>query len=388
MKIRSKNKIGFKILLLGAFVFMMISQVEKSYLSIFKNSSFILLAICCFFCLLYNRAIFICKQIKYISILYITFFIFYFMMSVINSKNYLSDIYVYIFISYIILVFGYQITYILSREEIEHLFLIIGIIIVLFALYIFYLNYMNIDFVNEVYIYKEKNSIATLMASGLVLIFYLCHKKNIIIYISLIVLSIVVLLFKSRTTSIGFGFTIIIMLLMNIKQKLNKKKLITMVIIICFCIGIILVKQDLVSRWIEIFFLNNQDIHDTTLNAISGKRLGELPLFFNMFGIHPIIGNGYIYIESFPLSLLASYGIIGGVLVSIVLIYLFYDIYKQNRVASNSFCQCALSLLIIYYINAIAENLAPYGPGVKCFPLWIVVGLALKRERKSRYVIQ
>ena len=52
----------------------------------------------------------------------------------------------------------------------------------------------------------------------------------------------------------------------------------------------------------------------------------------------------------------------------------------------NSNIESILAIRIIalsYAFNGIFEGLAPFGPGAKCFYLWLIVGVLLNRNEKS-----
>ena len=42
-----------------------------------------------------------------------------------------------------------------------------------------------------------------------------------------------------------------------------------------------------------------------------------------------------------------------------------------------------LLVAVTYFIDAVFEMLAPFGPGVRCFYLWLIFGIILARGQKN-----
>ena len=139
-------------------------------------------------------------------------------------------------------------------------------------------------------------------------------------------------------------------------------------------IAVVFLDGDMYRTFVEQIFLVNRDAEDIT--AVSANRDLHLAYFLENFSEYWITGTGGIYLESFPLATLMSYGVIGSipVFVSALLpiVISFSDRGKKElRTVRNLVCSINLLMLI----NCLFEEQTPFGPGVKCYALWMLFGL-------------
>ena len=99
----------------------------------------------------------------------------------------------------------------------------------------------------------------------------------------------------------------------------------------------------------------------------------------------PFFGNGNYYFDSFPIVTIVQYGIVGALPVFSFIAYLiFWSIKHLNR--NDNYELCAFLMLFSYLINCLFEAQPPFGPGAKCFLLWVVWGIMLaKQEKRNIY---
>ena len=119
------------------------------------------------------------------------------------------------------------------------------------------------------------------------------------------------------------------------------------------------------------------------INEISSGRLVHFERFVELFTESPIIGNGAVRIESFPLSVLAGFGVIAG---SVIIYFSISPLITCIRKLLNKEYSTMLNVLFIFTLislsNSLFEEQAPFGPGVKCFFLWVVYGFFVAKENK------
>ena len=127
--------------------------------------------------------------------------------------------------------------------------------------------------------------------------------------------------------------------------------------------------------------LNNKDVSDIT--AVTSNRDEHLEKFVRLFPSYCLWGNGGAYLESFPLAVLLSYGIIGGIPVLMYSLLPLHIAMKNVKVETyRVFCIVIIALNIIMWVNGIFEEQSPFGPGVKCYYLWLVTGLFLGYKKR------
>ncbi|MPQ45150.1 hypothetical protein GBZ86_15610 [Clostridium tarantellae] len=125
-----------------------------------------------------------------------------------------------------------------------------------------------------------------------------------------------------------------------------------------------------------------------TLNAITSGRIDHIIYFKENFSENMFIGTGRFYLESFPLALLMSYGILGSCPIFILSIFPLIIAYRYRKLDKNNKIRKLIILLnIILLINGLFEELSPFGPGVKCYLLWMITGiyLGLQTKRLNKY---
>lgn len=88
-------------------------------------------------------------------------------------------------------------------------------------------------------------------------------------------------------------------------------------------------------------------------------------------------GIGSLYFECFPLSCILQFGIITG---SIIIGIAYLPVIKSLKLdRTNVYSSILVIVCIGYGINSIFEGLAPIGPGVKCYYMWLMYGILFAR---------
>ena len=92
---------------------------------------------------------------------------------------------------------------------------------------------------------------------------------------------------------------------------------------------------------------------------------------------HWLTGIGSLYFECFPLSCILQFGIITG---SIIIGIAYLPVIKSLKLdRTNVYSSILVIVCIGYGINSIFEGLAPIGPGVKCYYMWLMYGILFAR---------
>lgn len=267
-------------------------------------------------------------------------------------------------------------------KKISSAFILSSLIV---AIYLYFDIFRGVDWASTGgYLYGAKNSAGQIFLTAIILLALFFFKKQKVISVILCsFFGALIIMMKSRATLLTLVLVIIYIVLFAIKRPLYKG------IGICIIIAVaitILTDESLYNLYVNQIMLNNKDIND--FSAITSNRDVHYEFFEKYFGQYWLIGTGGTYLESMPLAVLMSYGVLGGIP---VLLYSLFPLYVgmknvNKREDYKIFCHTIISLGLVMWINGIFEEQSPFGPGVKCYFLWLVTGVFLgykkKKERK------
>lgn len=243
-----------------------------------------------------------------------------------------------------------------------------------------YLNFLqSADLSSKSYAYEDKNSIGQILLCCIFLpfMFYKPNNKNIqrVIWISSIFIFIVIVMLRSRATFISALF-IIYYLFAHLSSKKTKRWMVALFLLASL---IILVNANLYELIINGIILGGRDTTD--INSLSSNRLLAFSIAFKLIPQNLWIGSGNYYVDCLPLNILTEFGVIGLTLFAVFVIHLIYQVRKhkdESKLALTSYI-----LLIAFLLNGLFEAYPPFGPGVKCFSLWMLYGFLLSRYNEK-----
>lgn len=220
----------------------------------------------------------------------------------------------------------------------------------------------------------NKNSAAQLISSAICILILGVNrnktKKNTFIRIALIVyLSIVLLLFRSRSCILCFAFSILVMLL----SKYTSRKVKKWIYAILFIAAIVLIfNSGLRETLIKQILFANRDA--TSLDNLTSGRIAIYSSFWDLVRGHELAGNGALYYECFYLSAIVQFGFPVGLYLWGFVIHALNNIKKIHEHFNYGWLLMILALS--YSLNGVFEGLPPFGPGTKNFLLWLLFGIA------------
>lgn len=244
-----------------------------------------------------------------------------------------------------------------------------------------YLKYLiGADMFSIIYAYDDKNSAAQIFLSACIILFTLYRPSNIVkkiaVYSLIVILLYFMFILKSRATLLGFFF-VVSYFTFAYKNKNVRYIFLIGVIAICICV---LTNPSLYRTVVEGILFANRDADD--LNSLSSGRVNQLGKCIDLFFSSPLIGIGNKYFDCFPIIILTQYGILG---TFIVFTFLGKRIKECIHLLDkkNALDLCAFLLMITYLLDSLFEAQPPFGPGVKCFPLWMIWGIMLSSKIKK-----
>lgn len=255
---------------------------------------------------------------------------------------------------------------------------------ILMSLFIF-VNYNLVDALSSsIYIFQAKNSMSTILTAVVVIAFFLYNPTTIIgkrikiIFILIIIL--VIFLLRSRATLLGLFFAVFYYVTTIESRKVKAG----MIIFLCLVVASVILVPSLSEIVIDQILYAGRD--NTDVNVLSSNRVERIPELIDSIVKSPLIGNGNIYFDCMPLVVVAQYGILGSSIIFVFLITLFRKLYRYRKL--NDVCLTAFVLYCVFLINSLFEAQAPFGPGIKCFLLWVMVGFAFSSVNSMKYQYQ
>lgn len=111
------------------------------------------------------------------------------------------------------------------------------------------------------------------------------------------------------------------------------------------------------------------------VNDVSSGRVFLVMIAISQIPEHLWVGIGDYYVDCMPINILLQYGVVGVVIVFTFLFYLFRILKRHHRAGGIS--SMAYIIYLSFLVNALFEARPPFGPGVRSFTLWMLVGFAL-----------
>lgn len=311
-----------------------------------------------------------------------TFLIGIIFLEIIFKKDYFSSVFIMpIIISCLMLFIGYFNAKNFSEYEFKKIakVYIIATILLCIDVYIEYLHGTSLK--NIQYVFKAKNSVGQILLTSTILVMYCCDIKKIIKIIIFIIFFYVTVLMRSRGSIISF-FLIPILYLTSKETKKRNKFLI--IIFFLFLVGVILLNDNIYNFFIKNILFNlkdNKDISFNEMNTITSGRFNEFEYFKNLFKENKFTGIGNYYMDNMILASLLNFGLCVGIIV-ILFALMPLKVCFKSKINNYGIKMAVRTISVVYVFNGLFECLAPFGPGVKCFFLWFILGILLNKSNK------
>lgn len=335
--------------------------------------------------LLYNPKTFVSKEsLGFYSFGFI-FLLYCYFLEGLTGKEYIGTDVNNIFISIFVFVVSYSVWSNCSSERFMNLIVLSLSLSSCLLGYFIYRDFLSASSLEDViYAYSSKNSSAQILLNTVLVA--LCYNakegnkylKYIIIFLCLLLL-IEIFQLKSRSTMVGVLFVIIYFAVFEKNKTYRKYTWILLSISIIYLIY----NSGLFDKLLNNIILANRDATD--LNSVSSGRLGLIEDAMNKFSTSEWTGVGNFYIDCFPVSVLAQYGVIGASIIFVFLIYLSYKLFKIYA-HRNRLYTVTLLLFLTIMLNSLFEAQPPFGPGMKCFTIWMMIGFSMASRDTNKFV--
>lgn len=229
----------------------------------------------------------------------------------------------------------------------------------------------------RIYAYASKNSVSQIIFTAIILLIVRYQPKSTVgrlTKVGLIAFELyVILLLRSRATLVSLLLCILVMAL---ARDTNKKMKATICIIVTGVIVMLVVSEEFNNFIFNNVILANRNV--TNLNDLTSGRVNIISSFPQLIKGNWLTGIGPMYYECFPLSAILQFGIVGGALCIIISLQPLWKSFIFRHTSDEWYLLCLIS--IGYSVNGLFEGLAPFGPGVKCYYMWLLFGLLMGQK--------
>lgn len=222
------------------------------------------------------------------------------------------------------------------------------------------------------YAYASKNSISQIIFTAIILMGYQRLPKrwgiNILRYGGMLLELYLLALLRSRATILGLIACIVYILFTRSQSRRLKRGV---VIATALFVIVLLANASLREIIINGVIFAGRNAND--MSELTSGRTDILSTFPRMMRGNWMTGIGATYFECFPLSVILNFGIIFAIPILIFAYSPLVESFKQRR--NGVLREMFFMIAVGYSINSVFEGLAPFGPGVKCYYLWLLFGL-------------
>lgn len=231
------------------------------------------------------------------------------------------------------------------------------------------------------YEYSSKNSVSQIIFTALILLIIRYTPQNAVGWLTKIGVIVfemyVILLLRSRATLVSLLLCILVMVL---ARDTNRKMKAIICIVTLGVIVMLVVNEEFNNFIFNKVILANRSV--ANLNDLTSGRVSIISRFPQLIKGHWLTGIGPMYYECFPLSAILQFGIAGGILCIIISLQPLYKSFIFRHTSDEWYL---LFLIAIgYSVNGLFEGLTPFGPGVKCYYMWLLFGLLMGRKTTLR----
>lgn len=270
-----------------------------------------------------------------------------------------------------------------SQTNLNKIGIYIYITTIILAIYVYLEYYRGADLTGE-YAFVAKNSFAYILVGAIIFSYTVIDtsKKSTKYAINTIscILSLIIIVSRSRAVILGLFF-LFIYYAIKVRSKIIFISLILLsLLVVCFIVA----NEELFELIVYGMFLGTDDISD--INQLSTGREDVFIEGLTKYKGSPWIGIGRFYFDSMPLAVVFQYGLLGS-MIYFYMIYMSYLIIKGSKRSKELYLPTKL-LFYTLIINSLFEAYPPFGPGAKCFMLWMMLGFCMGDKIKKKTVYE
>lgn len=353
--------------------------IDTSVNRLLSNSAWILLAC---ICVLKNRNI-RTNRPRTLLFLAIAFSAFYFPARMLNSAYASSALPQPFYLSIFIFIIGGMVGEQIDESDFNSIFksyIYSGLVVTANI----YFSYIRGASLSRFYLYGSKNSVSQIVLTVWILIIIMGWKdspffKRIFYAGTLLFVTYTLLMLQSRSTIIGIPI-VVLWLIIHRQTNSHLKRLLVIGLVILLIM--LMVNDSFYDFLVNQVLTGGRNVND--INDLTSNRYDEWQNFWPQMKDTFLFGHGRDKQESVILTSLLEFGVVGGGIMLIAAIYPCVWSMRNQYWLGEQYIVIS-SIAIVYAVNGIFEQLAPFGPGVKCYFLWFLLGIMMRKVEYAQY---
>ncbi len=236
------------------------------------------------------------------------------------------------------------------------------------------------DITSQLYAYDDKNSMAPILlfSAMIVLLFYRPRSPQLrwAAWVSAAAMLAVMVMLRSRATLVS-ALVVVLYYVLRSGNRRVRYWFVALVVVGAFYVLTQASVAEIVLNGILMGGRTSGDVND-----LSSGRVFLVLIAVARIPDHLWTGVGDYYVDCMPVNILVQYGILGAVIVFGFLYRLYRRLRRADR--TDAVVSAAYVLYLANLANALFEARPPFGPGIRSFMLWMMVGFALAAMDKKK----
>lgn len=327
---------------------------------------------------------------------YRTFILLYFIFvvnsaitSVFNGVNaYGNHFFVPVTIATIVFTLANILGFELDKEDVTKFCTVYYYICAIMAILLFIFYLRGTDLVTSVYGYQYgKNEIAVLLLCAMIISCTIYKPStrllSIVRIVAIVFFVMDIILLRTRSVLFGIGLLAIIIVF---NKKEIRKSFRAFILLVIIGVIIYFVRNPLsFDAFIKNIVFAGRNAN--SLNDISSGRGDQIKLAFSAFADNLVFGVGVRFTcDCFYISALANYGLLCWPIVIMALMPVIWSVKHYDN--SDGLSICFFIMTISIFEISLLEELAPFGPGTRCYILWLIWGIMISQNRYCNEVME
>ena len=253
--------------------------------------------------------------------------------------------------------------------------------VTLYSIPLFFIYLMKLNLSSIIYEFGEKNEISVLLLCALILLMLVYRADNLfkMIFKTTGVVFLILDMIYLRCRSAFFGVIVLAITLLVSKKTDKKMKIVVLVAIISVIVYFATHVSALTVFLDDIIYAGRDS---SNIDTVSSGRISQIKQGLQIFRQNPIFGTGsHKTTDMFYVSALVNYGLLSWPLLVMAIYPVVWSIKKLKKgdIYIVAFFTVATSIFFI----SLLEEVAPFGPGVRCYILWLMFGFLLSNNEKE-----
>lgn len=265
------------------------------------------------------------------------------------------------------------------------------IVLLVYAIGALYVGFMQVTnniggfVIEDQYLTDNKNALGVMLATSIAVLVYIAtevHSRKIwlvFLWLGVVALFAVILTIRARAATLIAFFTLLLIIYRRVHQSYFI--LVMAAIPAVVLLGMLILPFDLID------FVTNSFVSGFEGGDITSDRSIRNQMALNYLSSHPLLGNlqhgseYFGWIHNYPLLQLFNNGLIFGLPIICLYVYLFLIIIKGSlRSKVDNIGEVGYFAALVPFIVSLAEPTFPFGPGTATVFNFILLGVAIKSQ--------